>query len=519
MEKVNINGLSFTKKTNTKIEAVKTAIHQTIYNFKDLITEIEQIHLESESFKKQINVQNEKCESKCCSGSEELKKVIESKNSLLELIASTLSKLNETQNLSLLAELFKIVFGDSKSFNNNIANIQDMNTKKDVEEMSLSSNEELIDNASIHEQDDSISEIAGTPTGRHSPIIQTKILKSSTPNNTTSKEKKKCPENWSTPERKSYKLTYPTPTRGKGSGRLKQQRLCLTKVKPTNVVDLTTSPKFTGGRRTQEECLVTIKQEVIENDDTIFPSPTSGPVFPILFKSLTEKSPPKFKKPLSLIRGKLEKAKETELIENIKPDVDATNFSHLEESVDLLKGYNNGLISPKKCKSEKKSPVQANESMSLLQQVNNMGAINDKQCYSPSKRPLAENVNISNTPCDSDSSMSILRRDINNIKMEPKDEKPKRSKSEIIGPVYKEPTVRKKADKRALPGWSCDECKQFYSEIYKDKPEMLLKMMNECSKHRGKNNPIRPKTPPGFWNPRWDVPEGTEEFNRQNNAI
>lgn len=60
---------------------------------------------------------------------------------------------------------------------------------------------------------------------------------------------------------------------------------------------------------------------------------------------------------------------------------------------------------------------------------------------------------------------------------------------------------------------------QFYDELYKDNPEMLAKKMDECSKHRGRNNPVRPKTPEGFWNPRWHVPDDTEEFNLRNNAV
>nr|XP_034832444.1 protein gamma response 1-like [Maniola hyperantus] len=88
-----------------------------------------------------------------------------------------------------------------------------------------------------------------------------------------------------------------------------------------------------------------------------------------------------------------------------------------------------------------------------------------------------------------------------------------------MAPVYKEPTVRKKAEKRALPGWSCDQCKIFYDELYKDDPEMLAQLMDECSKHRGRTNPVRPNTPGGFWDPRWDVPQDTEEFNRRNNAV
>ncbi|KOB75657.1 putative dna endonuclease rbbp8 [Operophtera brumata] len=55
--------------------------------------------------------------------------------------------------------------------------------------------------------------------------------------------------------------------------------------------------------------------------------------------------------------------------------------------------------------------------------------------------------------------------------------------------------------------------KRFYGELYKDDPVMLAKKINECSKHRGKHNPERPKTPPNFWNPRWHVPDNTEDLH------
>lgn len=48
---------------------------------------------------------------------------------------------------------------------------------------------------------------------------------------------------------------------------------------------------------------------------------------------------------------------------------------------------------------------------------------------------------------------------------------------------------------------------------------MLSKLMGECSKHRGRHNPVRARTPPGFWEPRWNVADDTDTFNRQNNAL
>ena len=48
---------------------------------------------------------------------------------------------------------------------------------------------------------------------------------------------------------------------------------------------------------------------------------------------------------------------------------------------------------------------------------------------------------------------------------------------------------------------------------------MLAKKINECSHHRGVNNPTeKSKAPAGFWNPRWDIPNDTEEFNKRNNV-
>ncbi|XP_063826014.1 uncharacterized protein LOC135075515 [Ostrinia nubilalis] len=116
---------------------------------------------------------------------------------------------------------------------------------------------------------------------------------------------------------------------------------------------------------------------------------------------------------------------------------------------------------------------------------------------------------------ETDASMSLLRPEPKAAKVSPED---KAKRKLPVEPVYKEPTVRKKAEKRVLPGWSCDECKTFFDELYQNDHEMLAKKMEECSKHRGRNNPARPKTPEGFWNPRWSVPSDTEEFNRRNNA-
>ncbi|KAF2898391.1 hypothetical protein ILUMI_07794 [Ignelater luminosus] len=63
--------------------------------------------------------------------------------------------------------------------------------------------------------------------------------------------------------------------------------------------------------------------------------------------------------------------------------------------------------------------------------------------------------------------------------------------------VHKTETVRCKADRMKLPGWSCAECKEYYEELDLP-PEELHKKMNICSKHRNKFPPSN-ETIAGFW--------------------
>ncbi|KAK8728508.1 hypothetical protein OTU49_008989, partial [Cherax quadricarinatus] len=60
--------------------------------------------------------------------------------------------------------------------------------------------------------------------------------------------------------------------------------------------------------------------------------------------------------------------------------------------------------------------------------------------------------------------------------------------------------VRKKADRKQLAGWQCHECEKWY-EAHPDPQEKKM-MMNKCSRHRSRHNPVI-NTPENFWDPDW----------------
>lgn len=70
---------------------------------------------------------------------------------------------------------------------------------------------------------------------------------------------------------------------------------------------------------------------------------------------------------------------------------------------------------------------------------------------------------------------------------------------------YRRDAVRKKADRRKLPGQGCTKCFNFYiqqrNEVGEAKAHELL---NKCSRHRDKFA-IMVNTPPGLWNPGFDT--------------
>nr|XP_053609082.1 uncharacterized protein LOC128674529 [Plodia interpunctella] len=512
----------------------------------DILLEFEQLYISSEHYKTQLVEQKEKCDSKCCKSSEALKEIITAKDKIIQLTASALTKLNETKNLNIIKEIFKILFGDTTQ----PSPIKTSKIKKELQSPTYSPDKDTLLSSNVDVKEESVLEIEGTPTGRTSPIIQPKKLRNGlTSNSSDFRDKKKCPNDWPSSETKAIKLVFPTSTPTKGKNvqgrnlRLKQTKFQVMKMKQSNTIDVTSSPEFTGGIRVaRSDSLVgvqpLIKKESIENEDTILPSPTSGPTnFSASYKSAVKSSPSKFKTPLlsndSLLFYHLlsdfnrdnSRLKSDNVLTENKCDEKETSDITIEESINLLQPKRkNGL----KRQSPVKSPfidkdvteceTQKDESLSLLHHVNMLEANQENITQktppnSPNKRPLAENINVINLPEDVHikSSMSLLSREVKT--------EDKRRMPYPMEPIYKEPTVRKKAEKRALPGWSCDECKNFYAELYKDDPEMLAQKMHECSKHRGRNNPVRPKTPEGFWNPRWDVPNNTEEFNRRNNAV
>lgn len=537
MSLINIsNSLPPVLSNNIKILALEKTLLQGLDNFKDLLSDFEQLYIESNSYKTQFIEQKEKCSSNSCSSAEALKRIIESKDNIIQLVASTLTRLNETKDLKILDEAFRILFGEQPApVPTYQANINTKEIKKSPIKQELHSS---LEDVSFREESE--SEIEGTPTtGRFSPIIPMKKLKSTTTTVATSsdfRDKKKCPDNWATPDKKTFKLSSSTPVGGKKTGRYRQSRLNLVKVEQNTVIDITCSPEFSGGRRddTDKDKPLLIKKESIENEDTILPSPTSGPNNFTLFKS--KESPMKFKKPLSLKPKTEKKTPPKQVDQNVSPSIikqeqfNSENVfkDSMNHSVTFTQEDSINLLHPNRLpKNLKQSPIKVEPyndetycdtqaSVSLLHHVDKLDNIHKGKENSPSKSPLAENINITNMQDDDElqASMSVLQREpFNKTAVDTV----KRKISEF-GETSDEP-VRKKSEKRLLPGWSCDKCKEFFGELYKHDPEMMAKKINECSHHRGTNNPTdRPKTPPRFWNPRWEVPNDTEEFNRMNNV-
>ncbi|XP_021184513.3 uncharacterized protein LOC110372247 [Helicoverpa armigera] len=541
MSLVNLsNSLSSVLSRNTKVLALERTLQQGLQDFKELLTDFEQLHIESDSYKTQYIKQKERCDSNNCSSAEALKRIIESKDNIIQLVASTLTRLNETKDLKILDDVFKILFGETPT----VPKYQDNINSKEVKQPSpVNLKKEMHSSCEdLSFREESVSEIEGTPTGRVSPIIQSKKLKSSLVTSTDFRDKKKCPDTWPTPEKKTLKLSFSTPLRAKPNGKLRQARLNVVKVKENNFIDITCTPEFSGGSRRNESdgnVAPLIKKESIENDDTILPSPTSGPNNFTLFKS--KESPLKFKKPQLSLKIKSEKKTpkkgDQTAVLDIKREPDSENILvnefKMHDSITYTQDDSINLLNPNRIpknfmnqsppKQERNNDLtycDTQASISLLQHVGKIDNIHrDHNECSPSKRPLAENINVTNLQDDDElqPSMSILDREP--ISSRGNADTVKRKIPEFAEMIYKDPNMRKKSEKRILPGWSCDKCKDFFGELYKDDPEMLAKKINECSHHRGVNNPTdRPRTPPGFWNPRWEVPDDTEEFNRMNNV-
>ncbi|XP_068633488.1 uncharacterized protein [Battus philenor] len=540
--------------SNSKVQALETTLLQSCANFKDVICEYEGLIAELECSKNEISIQKEKCEKKLCEGSEALKKVIAVKDTVIQSVANILIEMHETKNLKAISEAFRVIFGENSPLSPPSSEFNKVGIEYKIKD-------EMTSN--VQDGYESSSDIEDTQADRKSPIIQSKKLKNNTSSTSETiqlQEKKKCPETWHTPEKKVLKLTFSS-AKGKPGMKFRQARLKFVKAKTSNVIDLTSSP----GTLEHQLCdsnIENIKKEVMDSEDTILPSPTSGPVnYTSVFKSITKDSPKKTRKILSIPKTKAPDVSDNDKENKSFEDMDATDMEvmnvlkdsnrgmhspdkwkkplslsklktehtivddqkntsndkerhkEVEESMALLKNFPNGFpTSPKQDRTPSK-PHQvanddANESMSLLQNMK----FDDKHTLcpnSPGKRSTHEGVQATDIVLKPNLSLNRMDGD-NNVK---------RTKSDLKQPVFKEPTVRKKSEKQALPGWSCEECKQFYEELYKDDPKMLREKIEACSRHRGRSDPVRPRTPPGFWQPRWHVPSDTDEFNRLNDAL
>ncbi|XP_041979547.1 uncharacterized protein LOC121733385 [Aricia agestis] len=483
--------------SHVKVTSVESSLEQCLTKIQELVMDYEQLKTNYKDYEAQYLIQKEKCESKTCNSSLELKRINEMKDNIIQSVASAITKLNETRDFNTINEIFSIIYEDTA--------VSDESRKSQPEKIQIKKLLEPMETQEIKEaHEESISEIEGTPTGRKSPIIFSKVSKNIT------RDKKKCPNNWGSPETKTIKLTK-TPTRS-ASGRLVQTRLTTVKVKPNCFVDLTNSPELKTEKITLDTIQVDLKQEELD-DETILPSPSGLVNFQSLQKSL-KCSPHKFKKPNLSLKSKLESMK-----------AGGNGMIIADENLFDFKTKTDRFNSPMKLEVQCTEQV-ADESMSLLRQMckfdKNGEDLPKPGTVSPNKRPLTENNNIVNVKnrFDSENSMSILKNNpITSVTSTTTVAEDGEKRVKNVEPVYKEPTVRKKSEKRALKGWSCEQCKIFYDELYRDDPVMLAKKMEECSKHRGRHNPVRPKTPPGYWNPRWEVPTDTEEFNRRNNAL
>lgn len=67
---------------------------------------------------------------------------------------------------------------------------------------------------------------------------------------------------------------------------------------------------------------------------------------------------------------------------------------------------------------------------------------------------------------------------------------------------YRREAIRKRSERKKLPGQVCDCCSAFYEALYDDgwDEKEIKDYMDRISRHRDKY-PVRSRTPPGFWNP------------------
>jgi len=77
--------------------------------------------------------------------------------------------------------------------------------------------------------------------------------------------------------------------------------------------------------------------------------------------------------------------------------------------------------------------------------------------------------------------------------------------------------VRGRDERKKLRGFDCYECEEYYKSKLEEgySEEQVQKMMNDCSKHRGKYKP--PLTPEKFWDP--EMIEGDPESPRNKTQV
>ncbi|XP_068250010.1 muscle M-line assembly protein unc-89-like [Palaemon carinicauda] len=181
-------------------------------------------------------------------------------------------------------------------------------------------------------------------------------------------------------------------------------------------------------------------------------------------------------------------------------------------------------FSPQKRKRENKQDGNKDQEVvgldELLNQVND-SPVQDNTCLN-AKAPFHKKKLLKISECSHSQGTSAPERNakitmknrIHSADETPKSLKQKRpirsfvDSFDIIPPedsepeyAYKGPVVRKRVERMQLEGWGCRECKNWYEDEDLD-PVKKKMLMNKCSRHRSKHNPIT-NTPEGFWNPEW----------------
>ncbi len=67
--------------------------------------------------------------------------------------------------------------------------------------------------------------------------------------------------------------------------------------------------------------------------------------------------------------------------------------------------------------------------------------------------------------------------------------------------------VRKKTERAAIPGHTCDQCSDYWTEIMRQgliTKDQLAQQLMDCSRHKAKCTP--PDTPAGFWDDNLSMP-------------